>query len=95
MNFLRGAARFMICTAILYLLIKGLFLSGWVTGYIQQIILLAFIVILNSLGLNVIYGYTGQFSLGQALSTVWGPIPRPIYVPFLRSTIGFLLFRCY
>jgi branched-chain amino acid transport system permease protein len=66
MTFFRSAARFMLCTAILYLVVKGLFLSGLVTGYIQQIILLAFIVILNSLGLNVIYGYTGQFSLGQA-----------------------------
>ena len=34
--------------------------------YIQQIILYAFIVIIASLGLNVIYGYTGQFSLGHA-----------------------------
>ncbi len=66
MTFLRGAARFLLCTAILYLLLKGFFLSGWVTAYIQQIILLTFIVILNALGLNVIYGYTGQFSLGQA-----------------------------
>jgi branched-chain amino acid transport system permease protein len=66
MNFLRGAARFMLGMVLLYLLVKGLFLSGWVTGYIQQILLLAFIIILNSLGLNVIYGYTGQFSLGQA-----------------------------
>jgi branched-chain amino acid transport system permease protein len=66
MTFFRSASRFMLCTAILYILVKGLFLSGLVTGYIQQIILLAFIVILNSLGLNVIYGYTGQFSLGQA-----------------------------
>ncbi|MGA3083731.1 MAG: branched-chain amino acid ABC transporter permease [Thermodesulfobacteriota bacterium] len=66
MTFLRSAARFLLCTAIFYLLVKGLFLSGMVTAYIQQIILLAFIVILNSLGLNVIYGFTGQFSLGQA-----------------------------
>jgi len=66
MTFFLGARRLLICTAIVYLVLKGLFLSGMVTAYIQQIILLSFIVILTSLGLNLIYGYTGQFSLGHA-----------------------------
>ena len=34
--------------------------------YIQQIVLYALVMIIASLGLNVIYGYTGQFSLGHA-----------------------------
>jgi branched-chain amino acid transport system permease protein len=66
MTFLKETRRFMIVAAIAYLALKGLFVSGFITEYIQQIILLAFIVILASIGLNVIYGYTGQFSLGQA-----------------------------
>ena len=32
----------------------------------QQIVLYALVMIIASLGLNVIYGYTGQFSLGHA-----------------------------
>ncbi|HVN22716.1 MAG TPA: branched-chain amino acid ABC transporter permease [Syntrophorhabdales bacterium] len=66
MSFFSSAKRFLICSAIAYLLLKGLFLSGLLTQYIQQIILFSFIAILTSLGLNVIYGYTGQFSLGHA-----------------------------
>lgn len=66
MTFLRSARRLLLVSLLVYLALKGLFLSGLVTGYIQQIILYCFIVILTSIGLNVIYGYTGQFSLGHA-----------------------------
>jgi branched-chain amino acid transport system permease protein len=66
MSFLRGARRFLLVSAVAYILVKALFLSGAVTEYIQQIVLFSLIVILASLGLNVIYGYTGQFSLGHA-----------------------------
>jgi ABC-type branched-subunit amino acid transport system permease subunit len=48
---------------------EGFFLSGYATEYIQQIVLYALVVIVASLGLNVIYGYTGQFSLGTPPST--------------------------
>ena len=66
MIFLRDARRFLIVTAALYAVLKVVFSLGLVTGYIHQIVLFSFIVILASLGLNVIYGYTGQFSLGHA-----------------------------
>jgi branched-chain amino acid transport system permease protein len=66
MSFFTSAKRFLVCSIIAYLILKGLFLSGFLTEYIQQIILFSFIAILTSLGLNVIYGYTGQFSLGHA-----------------------------
>jgi len=66
MSFLRDARRFLLVSALAYLLLKTLFLSGLTTAYIQQIVLYAFIVIIGALGLNVIYGYTGQFSLGHA-----------------------------
>jgi len=66
MNFLAGAKRFLLCSAAVYLLLKIFFLTGLFSEYVQQIILLSFIAILTSLGLNVIYGYTGQFSLGHA-----------------------------
>jgi branched-chain amino acid transport system permease protein len=66
MTLLGSARRLLIVSAVAYLLLKGLFLSGFATEYLQQIILYALIVIIAALGLNVIYGYTGQFSLGQA-----------------------------
>ena len=66
MNFLTGAKRFLLCSAVVYLLLKTFFLLGFFSEYVQQIILFSFIAIITSLGLNVIYGYTGQFSLGHA-----------------------------
>jgi branched-chain amino acid transport system permease protein len=66
MTLFKSARRLLIVSAVAYLLLKGFFLSGFATEYLQQIILYALIVIIAALGLNVIYGYTGQFSLGQA-----------------------------
>ena len=66
MSFFSSAKRFLICSIAVYVILKALFLSGFVNQYIQQIILFSFIAVLTSLGLNVIYGYTGQFSLGHA-----------------------------
>jgi len=66
MIFFRDARRFLIVASVAYLILKGLFASAIITEYIQQIILYAFITIIAALGLNIIYGYTGQFSLGQA-----------------------------
>ena len=64
MTFLKGAKRFLIISAVVYILLKVLFLSGMATEYVQQVVLYALVMIIASLGLNVIYGYTGQFSLG-------------------------------
>lgn len=51
---------------LIYLILKVLFFFNIPTEYIKQITLYTFIVILTSIGLNVIYGFTGQFSLGHA-----------------------------
>jgi len=66
MRFFRDAQRFLLVSAIVYIVLKAFFLSGFVTEYVEHILLFALIVIIASLGLNVIYGYTGQFSLGHA-----------------------------
>lgn len=57
----------LIVTAILiYILLKVAIATEFVSEYLEQIILYTIIVIIVSLGLNLIYGYTGQFSLGHA-----------------------------
>ncbi len=66
MRFFREARRFLLVSLTVYVLLKLFFLSGFATEYVEQIILYALVVIIASLGLNVIYGYTGQFSLGHA-----------------------------
>lgn len=78
MSFLKSARRFLLVSAIAYVVLKSLFLSGFVTEYVQQIVLFAFVVIIASMGLNVIYGYTGQFSLGgMPPSTASAPTRPP------------------
>ena len=66
MNFFRESRKFLLLGAGIYVALKLLFAFGLVSQYIEQITLFAFIMIIASLGLNVIYGYTGQFSLGHA-----------------------------
>jgi len=49
-----------------YLLIQSLILLRVLNPYWQQIIQFAGLMAISALGLNLIYGYTGQFSLGHA-----------------------------
>jgi branched-chain amino acid transport system permease protein len=51
---------------ITYLVIEGLIQLRLLNPYWQQIIQFAAIIAISALGLNLIYGYTGQFSLGHA-----------------------------
>jgi branched-chain amino acid transport system permease protein len=46
--------------------VEVLILTGALNPYWQQIMCLAGIMTISGLGLNLIYGYTGQFSLGHA-----------------------------
>lgn len=55
-----------ILAALVYILFKFLINTGFISEYVEQVVLYAIIVIIVSLGLNLIYGYTGQFSLGHA-----------------------------
>jgi len=66
MKFFWEARKVIALSAVIYVVLKFVFFFGFVSQYIEQITLYALIVILTSLGLNVIYGYTGQFSLGHA-----------------------------
>ncbi len=50
----------------IFILVMVLSLLGILNPYWQQIIQFALIITISSLGLNLIYGYTGQFSLGHA-----------------------------
>ena len=90
MRFFREAKRFLLFSALAYVLLKGLFVSGYVTDYVQQVIIYSFIVILVSLGLNVIYGYTGQFSLGHAAFYGIGAYASAYFTSTLGLTGPFL-----
>lgn len=49
-----------------YVILQILIFTGILNPYWQQIIGFAGIMTISALGLNIIYGYTGQFSLGHA-----------------------------
>jgi branched-chain amino acid transport system permease protein len=66
MNFFRESRKFLFLSLVIYGVLKIIFSANLASQYIEQITLYALIVIIASLGLNVIYGYTGQFSLGHA-----------------------------
>ncbi len=55
----------LIFVILLYLVLKILFLTNLVNPYLQQIIIYAGIIIIWAQGLNLIYGFSGQFSLGH------------------------------
>jgi branched-chain amino acid transport system permease protein len=66
MRFLLESRKLILLAAGIYIVLKLLFNFDIVSEYIQQITIYVFIVVLAATGLNVIYGYTGQFSLGHA-----------------------------
>jgi branched-chain amino acid transport system permease protein len=49
-----------------FAVVQALALTGVLNPYWQQILCLSGIMAVSALGLNLIYGYTGQFSLGHA-----------------------------
>ncbi len=58
--------KILLCCILLYLLLQVLLSTGIINNYWQQIICYAGIMTISALGLNLIYGFTGQFSLGHA-----------------------------
>ncbi len=66
MSFLSEAKKTVLKCVLIYGILKVLFTTQIITPYIQQITIFAIIFIIAAQGLNVIFGYTGQFSLGHA-----------------------------
>ncbi|MHB9034472.1 MAG: branched-chain amino acid ABC transporter permease [Anaerolineae bacterium] len=68
MQFLRRIPTWL-STLIIALLIFALVYianaASWITSYVYSVIQLAGIAAISALGLNLIYGFNGQFSLGQ------------------------------
>jgi branched-chain amino acid transport system permease protein len=49
-----------------FVVLQALMLTGLLNLYWQQVVNYAVVVTISALGLNLIYGFTGQFSLGHA-----------------------------
>ena len=66
-RFLGQPWTFWAIVVIVFAVVQAIFSQGLVTDYIQMVVQYACVIAIAALGLNLIYGFTGQFSLGQ-----WG-----------------------
>lgn len=57
--------KFLIFSALLYVLIQALYMLGLLNNYHIQIVNVALIYIILTVSLNIINGFTGQFSIGH------------------------------
>ncbi len=83
--------------AAFYLLVMALRKAGVLTSYYVQILMFAMINCMVTLGLNLINGFTGQFSIGQAGFVAVGGytsaavttllLPSSVLVPALRPLV--------
>lgn len=62
----RTLLRNIIVVIVVYVVLQVLISFGVINPYWQMILCFAGIMAVSALGLNLIYGYTGQFSLGHA-----------------------------
>jgi branched-chain amino acid transport system permease protein len=62
----RNLIRNIVIVVIVYVVLQVLISLGVINPYWQMILSFAGIMAVSALGLNLIYGYTGQFSLGHA-----------------------------
>ncbi|MDQ0287527.1 branched-chain amino acid transport system permease protein [Desulfofundulus luciae] len=66
MKLSRNTFFFFAGAAFSFALVKAMQLSGMLTPYWQLVLDQALIIVIGALGLSIIYGFTGQFSLGHA-----------------------------
>lgn len=77
--------------AIFFLVVQILITNGMLTTYYQDIIFLMCINIIMAISLNLITGFTGQFSLGHAGFMAIGAYTAALIIMQLNSTVGFIL----
>lgn len=61
-----GSVRIAVGLVLTFVLLQGMILLGVINPYWELVLELACIFVIYALGLNIIYGYTGMFSLGHA-----------------------------
>lgn len=66
MKISRQTVILLILAAAFFALIKGLQFTGVLNAYWQLVLDQALVTVIGALGLSLIYGFTGQFSLGHA-----------------------------
>ncbi len=77
----------------LYAVLQVLISTEVLNAYWEKIISLSFFVTINCLGLGIIYGFTGQFSLGHAAFYGIGAYAAALFTKGLQvdNALGFLV----
>lgn len=80
---------------LIYAAVQFIISTGWITEYVAQIVQWAGIMTISSLGLNMIYGFNGQFSLGHIAFYAIGAytsalITKDWFTPWSGSRVGAL-----
>jgi branched-chain amino acid transport system permease protein len=76
--------------ALTFIIIQLLITTGIISDYLQAILVTICINIILSVSLNLITGFTGQFSLGHAGFMSIGAYVCALYVMNTPTTLGFL-----
>jgi len=90
-NLFKPGSTALILSLIIFTIIEALIITRVINPYIQTILSLAGIVAISALGLNLIYGYSGQFSLGHAAFYGIGAYTSALVTCLIPKT-GFLAF---
>jgi|UniRef100_A0A7V3RGJ2 branched-chain amino acid transport system permease protein len=88
---MRIKIRILFIIILFYAVIQILIATGMLNPYWTQIIQFAQIITISAIGLNLIYGYTGQFSLGHAAFYGIGAYCSALVTKSLHN-LGFLSF---
>ena len=76
---------------VFFVVMQVLISTGIVTTYYQDILFLMCINIIMAVSLNLITGFTGQFSLGHAGFMAIGAYTAALIIMQINSTVGFIL----
>lgn len=85
MNYLKDKKVYIIIV-LLYIIITVLNKLGLLNSYLLQIIMLAGINIIMTVSLNIVNGFTGQFSIGQAGFMAIGGYASALFTTILFNT---------
>ncbi|MGI6586228.1 MAG: branched-chain amino acid ABC transporter permease [Lutisporaceae bacterium] len=91
MNFLKDKKVYLIIV-LLYAVISALNKFGLINSYFLQIIMLAGINIIMTVSLNIVNGFTGQFSIGQAGFMAIGGYASALFTTILFNTSSWPLY---
>ncbi|MDO4542398.1 MAG: branched-chain amino acid ABC transporter permease, partial [Bacillota bacterium] len=80
-----------VALALFFVIVQVGITSGAITTYYQDILFLMCINIIMAVSLNLITGFTGQFSLGHAGFMAIGAYTAALIIMSLNSTVGFIL----